>query len=113
MLKNTPMKLLAITLALTLFGGCLDSDGTPVGVDDIEDNSDDNFGPDILKDDVNPTEPKAREQTDQNRVTGNDLTPAPRDRVTKGSALNTAPQRTDLPTGFDSRVPAADITPQR
>ena len=51
MLKNTPMRILAITFALALVG-CVDDDGvTPVGVDDIEENTDD-FGPDILKGDV-------------------------------------------------------------
>ncbi len=102
MLKNTPMKLLAIAFALSVFGGCVEQDGTPVGVDDIEDNSDSNYGPGTLKDDVDPAEPKPREVT-SNETIGDfcragdtvcaDVQIKQRDRAIKAPALNTVPQR--------------------
>ncbi len=62
MLKNTPMRILAITFAFALVG-CVDEGVTPVGVDDIEENTDD-FGPDILKGDVDgPTTARPNDPT--------------------------------------------------
>ena len=62
MLKNTPMRILAITFAFALVG-CVDDDITPQGVDDIEENTDE-FGPDVLKGDVDgPTTERPGEPT--------------------------------------------------
>lgn len=57
MLKNTPMRIFAVLFAFAV-AGCVDDGITPQGVDDIEENTDDNFGPDVLKNDVDPLEPK-------------------------------------------------------
>lgn len=59
------MRILAILFATSLFGACIDSDGTPVGVDDIEENTENDLSSGVLKDDgdldLTPREPKARD----------------------------------------------------
>jgi len=97
MLKNTRMRFLAIAFAISLVG-CVDQ-VTPVGVDDIEENTDD-FGPDQLKDPDNAPTQLPREvtsnqagqlQPDTNNVAGTlqvEISPQDADVV-----LNPVPRR--------------------
>lgn len=94
MLKNTRMRILAITFAFSLVA-CVDQ-VTPVGVDDIEEDTDDSFGPGTLKGDVGdvarPTIPDSLPQTQldsdllQIQLTKQPLPPA-------ATALNPVPRR--------------------
>jgi hypothetical protein len=71
------MRILAIAFAVSSLVACVDQT-TPVGVDDIEENTDDGFGPDTFKGDVdNPTVDRpvpGADHTPTNKV-GNELLP--------------------------------------
>lgn len=94
MLKNTRMRILAITFAFSLVA-CVD-DVTPVGVDDIEESTDDSFGPGTLKGDVGDVArpalpdslPQAQQSSDllQIQVTKQPLPP-------DATVLNPVPRR--------------------
>lgn len=52
MLKNSSLRILAIAFGLSLVG-CADQ-VTPLGIDEINPNTDDGSSPDVPKDDVDP-----------------------------------------------------------
>ncbi len=68
MLKNSAVRILAIAFGLSLVG-CVDQ-VTPLGIDDINENTDDGTSPDVPKDDVDPQGRPSPGTTQTNVCTG-------------------------------------------